>query len=78
MADSSNAAPRAPSASSIQGILELTATLGSSGTVRNSIRSPARERMTVGEPSGVHFIEIEVSGIAAFESLLPTKPKCLL
>jgi hypothetical protein len=27
--------------------------------------------MTVGEPGGVHFIDIEVSDIAAFESLRP-------
>jgi hypothetical protein len=38
---------------------------------------PACESMTVGEPGGAHFIEIEVSGIAAFESLSPSKPKCL-
>jgi hypothetical protein len=33
--------------------------------------------MTIRESGGVHFIEIEVSGIAAFESLRPAKTKCL-
>jgi hypothetical protein len=74
-------APRAlslePRAPSIQGIQKLVATLDSSVAVWNSIHPPpARESITVREPGGVHFIEIEVSGIVTFESLSPTKPKC--
>jgi hypothetical protein len=34
--------------------------------------------MTVREPGGVHFMEIEVSGIAAFESLPAPKPNACL
>jgi hypothetical protein len=45
----------------LQGIPKLTATLGSSGAVWNSI----------------HFIKIEVYGISAFESLRTLKSKCL-
>jgi hypothetical protein len=56
---------------------KMSATIGFSGAVRNSIRLPARERMTVREPGGVHFVEMEVPGIAAFESLRLPKPKCL-
>jgi hypothetical protein len=38
---------------------------------------PACERMTVREAGGVHFNEIEVFGIPAFESLFPTELKCV-
>jgi hypothetical protein len=38
---------------------------------------PTRESMIVREPSGVHFSEIEVSGIAAFESQRTPKSKSL-
>jgi hypothetical protein len=39
---------------------------------------PARESMTVRENGGVHFIEIAVSGRAAFESLLSPNPNACL
>jgi hypothetical protein len=67
---------RAASAPLIQGISVLAATLRPSGAVWNSIRPPAKVRPLTNRVA-FHFIEIEVSGIAAFESLLPTKSKRL-
>jgi hypothetical protein len=66
---------RTPGALSIHGILKSVAAVGSSRTGENSIRSLAPGSITIREPGGVRFIETEVSHIAAFKSLSPTKPK---